>query len=51
MRKFKSVKQDQLFVNINAAACTLFNPSPYLVSAETCTFLDCVFLRLGKMKR
>ena len=35
MRKFKSIKQAQRFLNTHAAVYNLFNPGRYLVSAET----------------
>ena len=38
MRKFKSVKQAQRFLNIHAAVYNLFNLGRHLVSAETYRF-------------
>ena len=38
MRKFKSVKQAQQFLNIHAAVYNLFNLGRHLVSAETYRF-------------
>ena len=35
MRKFKSMKQAQRFLNTHTAVYNLFNPGRYLVSAET----------------
>ena len=35
MRKFKSVKQAQRFLNVHAAVYNLFNLGRHLVSAET----------------
>ena len=35
MRKFKSMKQAQRFLNTPAAVYNLFNPGRHLVSAET----------------
>jgi hypothetical protein len=35
MRRFKSVKQAQLFLNIHAAVYNFFNLARYLVAAET----------------
>jgi hypothetical protein len=43
--KFKSVKQDQRFVNINAA---VFNPRRYLGAAETYTFFRLRLFTFGE---
>lgn len=41
MRKFKSFKQAQRFLNAHAAVYNLFNLGRHLVSAETYRFLRC----------
>jgi len=51
MRKFKSVKQAQRFLNVHAAVYNLFNWDVIWYQLRLIDFSDCVPLRLGKMQR